>query len=76
MIFRAHSITFDVMYTLKEGSLMGITVHRKFSLYMIINWSTLGFKTFLKHFLGRIKNVRQQLENTAYTEKAIATPYK
>ena len=36
---------------------------------MIVNWNTLDFKTFLKHFLGRIKNILQQLQNTA--EKAV-----
>ena len=38
---------------------------------MIVNRSTLDFKTFLKHFLGRIKNILQQLQNTAKTENAI-----
>ena len=55
---------------------MSISVHRKFSLYMIINWSTLDFKTFLKHFLGRIKNILQEFQNAVKTEKAIAKPYE
>ena len=38
---------------------------------VIVNWSTLDFKTFLKHFLGRIKNILQQSQNTAETEKAV-----
>ena len=37
---------------------------------VIVNWSTPDLKTFLKHFLGRIKNILQQLQNTAKTEKA------
>ena len=40
---------------------------------MIVNWSTLDFKTFLEHFLGRIRNILQQLQNTAKTQKAIAS---
>ena len=41
------------------------------TLQLTFNWSTLDFKTFLRHFLGRIKNILQQLQNTAKTEKAI-----
>ena len=37
---------------------------------VIVNCSTLDFKTFLKHFLGRIKNILQQLQNTVKIEKA------
>ena len=49
------------------------SVHRKFSLYMIVNWRTLDFKTFLKHFLDRIKNILQQLQNKAKSEKAVTS---
>ena len=49
-----------------QGLLKSISVHLKFSLYC--NWSTLDFKTFLKHFLGRFKHIQQQLQN-AMTSK-------
>ena len=45
-------------------SLMSISVHRKFHC-VIVNWSTLDFKIFLKHILGRVKNIPEQLQNTA-----------
>ena len=42
---------------------------------VIINWSTLDLKTFLTHFLGRIKNILQQLQNTA-NEQAFTSKIK
>ena len=50
---------------------MSITVCIESFRCVIVNWRTLDFKTFLKHFLGRLKNILQQLQNTAKTENAI-----
>ena len=33
----------------------------------------MDFETILTHFIGRIKNILQQLQNTAKTEKTVTS---